>query len=39
MCHITSIGTYAFLDNPGLTLYNTYNITSIGSHAFDSAVI
>ena len=39
MRHIISIGTYAFLNNPGLTLYNTYNIASIGAHAFDGAVI
>jgi hypothetical protein len=39
MRNISTIGSYAFLNHTGISLYNTYNITTIYQHAFDSAII
>lgn len=39
MRNISTIGSYTFLNHAGISLYNTYNITSINQHAFDSAII
>lgn len=39
MRNISSIGSYTFLNHTGISLYNTYNITTINAHAFDNAII
>jgi hypothetical protein len=39
MRNISTIGSYAFLNHTGISLYNTYNITTINQRAFDSAII
>ena len=39
MRNISTIGSYAFLNHTGISLYNVYNITTINSHAFDNAIL